>query len=188
MNREEAMCPYDNHDGDEGYTGLLGRDRVPKYDRRIEALGAVDESNAALGLARAQARSSETSKVILQVQRDLYTLMAEIAATPENVDNYRAIDAARVKWLETTIQEFDQRINMPFEFIVPGDSLTGATLDLARTVIRRAERRVVELTHAGDVQNSNLVRYLNRASNLCYALELYENIQSGQSRPTLAKD
>jgi cob(I)alamin adenosyltransferase len=188
MNGEEPMSPYDTHDGDEGYTGLLGRDRVPKYDRRVEALGAIDESNAALGLARAQVRSPETARVLLQLQRDLYTLMAEIASTPENAENYRAIDAARVEWLETTIHEFDQRINMPFEFIIPGDSLPGATLDLARTVIRRAERRVVELTHAGDLQNMNLVRYLNRASNLCYALELFENIQAGQNRPTLAKD
>ena len=182
------MSPYDRHEGDESYTGLLGRDRVPKYDRRIEALGAVDESTAALGLARSQARSPETVKALLQVQRDLYTLMAEIAATPENVENYRAIDAERVKWLETTIHEFEQRVKIPDEFIVPGDSLSGAVLDLARTVIRRAERRVVELTHAGDVQNFNLVRYLNRASNLCFTLELFENFLAGQNSPTLAKD
>jgi len=182
------MSPYDAHEGDESYTGLLGRGRVPKYDRRIEALGAVDESTAALGLARAQARSPETAKALLQVQRDLYALMAEIAATPENVENYRAIDGERVKWLETTIHEFDLRVNMPFEFIVPGDSIPEAALDLARTVIRRAERRVVELTHAGDVQNVDLVRYLNRVSSLCYVLELFENTLAGRERPTLAKD
>jgi cob(I)alamin adenosyltransferase len=182
------MSLYDTNDGDEGYTGLLGRERVPKYDRRIEALGAVDESTAALGLARAQARSIETAKALLQVQRDLYALMAEIAATPEKTENYRAIDGERVKWLETTIRDFDLRIKMPVEFIVSGDSLPGAALDLARTVIRRAERRVVELTHVGDVQNFDLVRYLNRASNLCYVLELFENTLAGQDHPTLAKD
>jgi cob(I)alamin adenosyltransferase len=182
------MSTYDAHDGDEGYTGLLGRGRVPKYDRRIEALGAVDESTAALGLARAQASSTETAKTLLQVQRDLYSLMAEIAATPEKAGNYRAIDGERIKWLETTIRDFDLRVKMPVEFIVPGDSLPGAALDLARTVIRRAERRVVELTQAGDVQNFDLVRYLNRASNLCYVLELFENSLAGQDRPTLAKD
>jgi cob(I)alamin adenosyltransferase len=182
------MASYDTHDGDESYTGLLGRDRVPKYDRRIEALGAVDESSAALGLARVQARSPDTFQALLQLQRDLYTLMAEIAATPENVESFRAIDADRVKWLETTLHDFDLRIIKPDEFIIPGDSLPGAALDLARTMIRRAERRVVELTHAGDVQNINLVRYLNRASNLCYSLELFENFLAGQNRPTLAKD
>jgi len=114
--------------------------------------------------------------------------MAEIAATPEKTENYRAIDGERVKWLETTIRDFDLRIKMPVEFIVSGDSLPGAALDLARTVIRRAERRVVELTHAGDVQNFDLVRYLNRASNLCYVLELFENTLAGQDYPTLAKD
>jgi cob(I)alamin adenosyltransferase len=182
------MASHDVHDGDEGYTGLLGRDRVPKYDRRVEALGAVDESTASLGLARVQARSPETVKVILQVQHDLYTLMAEIAATSENAENYRAIDAGKVKWLETTIHEFEQRVKMPDEFIIPGDSLPGAALDLARTVIRRAERRVVELTHGGDIQNFNLVRYLNRASNLCYTLEMFENSLAGRDHPTLAKD
>jgi cob(I)alamin adenosyltransferase len=182
------MAPYDVHDGDESYTGLLGKYRVPKYDRRIEALGAVDESTAVLGLARAQARSPETAKVLLRVQRDLYTLMSEIAAAPDNVEIFRAIDADRVKWLETTIGEFESRVKMPEEFIVPGDSLPGAALDIARTVIRRAERRVVELTHTGDVLNLNLLRYLNRASNLCYTLELFENSLAGHDTPTLAKD
>jgi cob(I)alamin adenosyltransferase len=182
------MAPHDIHDGDESYTGLLGKHRVPKYDRRIEALGAVDESTAVLGLARAQASSPETSKVLLQVQRDLYTLMSEIAAAPDNVEIFRAIDADTVKWLETTIGEFERLVKMPEEFIVPGDSLPGAALDLARTVIRRAERRVVELTHTGDVSNLNLVRYLNRASNLCYTLELFENSLAGHDHPTLAKD
>ena len=181
------MSPYGTHDGDESYTGLLGKDRVPKSDRRIEALGAVDECTAVLGVARTQARSPETGKVLLHVQRDLYVLMAELAATPENVENFRAINENSVKWLEIAIHQFEQLVDMPEEFIVPGDSLQGAMLDVARTVIRRAERRVVELTHFGDVQNFELVRYLNRASNLCYVLELYENSLAGQARPTLAK-
>jgi cob(I)alamin adenosyltransferase len=182
------MTPYDIHDGDESYTGLLGKDRVPKYDRRIEALGAVDECTAVLGLARVQARSAETGKALLQVQHDLYILMTEIAAIPDHVENFRSIDAGRVEWLEATIGEIERHVIMPEEFIIPGDSLPGAALDMARTVIRRAERRVVELTHAGDVRNLNLVRYLNRASNLCYTLELYENSLSGHDHPTLAKD
>jgi cob(I)alamin adenosyltransferase len=182
------MAPPDVHDGDESYTGLLGKYRVPKYDRRIEALGAVDESTAVLGLARAQARSPETVKALLQLQRDLYTLMSEIAAAPDNVEIFRAIDENRVNGLEATIREFEGRIKMPEEFIIPGDSLPGAALDVARTVIRRAERRVVELTHTGDVKNLNLVRFLNRASNLCFILELFENSLSGHDHPTLAKD
>jgi cob(I)alamin adenosyltransferase len=182
------MAPYDVHDGDESYTGLLGKNRVPKYDRRVEALGAVDECTAVLGLARVQARSPETASVLLQLQRDLYTLMSEIAAAPDNEEIFQAINADRVSWLETTIGEFERRIKMPEEFIIPGDSLPGAVLDLARTVIRRAERRVVELTHAGDVQNLNLIRFLNRASNLCYTLELFENTLAGRDHPTLAKD
>ncbi len=182
------MSPYDTHDGDESYTGLLGRERVPKYDRRIEALGAIDESSAALGMARAQARAIETAKVILQVQRDLYALMAEIAAPADKADNYRVIDGERIEWLESTTRDFELRVKMPVEFIVPGDLLPGACFDLARAVIRRAERRVVELFHAGDVQNFDMVRYLNRVSSLCYVLELFENSLAGQDRPTLARD
>lgn len=172
--------------GDDGTTGLLGEGRVPKTHPRIETLGALDESTATLGLARAQARDPRSSGILLEAQRDLYKLMAEVAATPENAEKFRAIDAARVDWLEAQIGALSATVTMPREFILPGDSLAGAALSMARAVIRRAERRVVELFDEQEVSNPDLQRYLNRLSSLCFVLELLENKAAG-NQTTLAK-
>jgi cob(I)alamin adenosyltransferase len=173
--------------GDDGTTGLLGEGRVPKYHARMEALGALDEASAALGLARAQAASDELRGVLLQIQRDLYHLMAEVAATPENAERFRRIDNERVLWLEARTDAASRRVPMPEEFIVPGDTPAGAALALARAVVRRAERRVVLLFDERQISNPELQRYLNRLSSLCFVLELLEN-QSAGRRTSLARD
>jgi len=172
--------------GDDGTTNLLGEGRVTKYHARIEAVGTLDESTAALGLARAQCLDPRSGEILLETQRDLYKLMAEVAATPENAEKFHFIDAARVAWLETQTDKLSQLVELPGEFIVPGDSLAGAALSLARTIIRRAERRVVELFDAGELANGDLQRYLNRLSSLCFVLELLENKAAGH-QTTLAK-
>ena len=159
---------------------------MAKYHARIEAVGTLDESTAALGLARAQTLDPRASGILLEAQRDLYKLMAEVAATPENADKFHFIDAARVTWLEEQTDAFSKLVEMPKEFILPGDSLAGAALSLARTVIRRAERRVVELFDAHEIVNPDLQRYLNRLSSLCFVLELLENKAAGH-QTTLAK-
>lgn len=173
--------------GDDGTTGLLGEGRVPKTHPRMEALGALDESTAALGWARAQARDARTRGLLLEVQRDLYKLMAEAAATPENAEKFRAIDAARVAWLEAQIDALASAVTAPREFIIPGDTPAGAALSLARAVVRRAERRVTALLEAKEIANLELARYLNRLSSLCFVLELVENAAAGKET-TLAKD
>jgi cob(I)alamin adenosyltransferase len=173
--------------GDDGTTGLLGEGRVRKTHPRIEALGALDESTATLGLARAQAHDPRCERILLEVQRDLYKLMAEVAATPENADKFHFIDAARVDWIESQIEALAATVTMPHEFILPGDTLAGAALSLARAVIRRAERRVVELSDAQEISNPELGRYLNRLSSLCFVLELVENAAAGKDT-TLAKE
>src|SRR5919198_1333373 len=94
--------------GDDGTTSLLGEGRVAKYHVRIEAVGTLDESTAALGLARAQCRDPRASKILLEAQRDLYKLMAEVAATPENAEKFRFIDARRVTWLEGQTDELSK--------------------------------------------------------------------------------
>lgn len=175
------------HTGDDGFTSLLGAGRVAKDAERMEALGAVDETNAALGIARNFCRSPKASEILLRVQRDLYGLMAEVAATPENAAAFRTIHAARVEWLEEQIERIDHWVQMPGEFIVPGDTPAGAFLDLARTVARRAERRAAALFHKGELQNIEILRYLNRLSTLVFAMELLENQVAGKDRPTLAK-
>ncbi len=179
--------PFYTRRGDEGTTGLLGEGRVQKDDLRIEAVGAVDEAGAVLGLARASARAPETGPALLQVQRDLYGLMAELAATPQNAARFRTVDAGRVAWLEAQVEAVSQLVSLPKEFIIPGDRVEGAVLDLARTVVRRAERRVVSLHRQGGFENPELLRYLNRLSSLLFVLELRENQFAGNNAITLAK-
>ena len=173
--------------GDDGTTNLLGEGRVAKYHARIEAVGTLDESTAALGLARAQCLDPRSGTILLQAQRDLYRLMAEVAATPENAQQFRFIDSARITWLEEQTDMLSKLVELPREFILSGDSLAGAALSLARTIIRRAERRVVELFDAQEITNPDLQRYLNRLSSLCFVLELLENQAAGYNT-TLAKE
>ena len=180
------MSPFYTRTGDNGSTGLLGEGRLPKYHPRIEALGALDESSAALGLARALCQTPQTKPILMDVQRDLYALMAEIAATPENSERFRTLGPPRIQWLESQVDNLTATIPLPAEFILPGDSLSGAALALARTIVRRAERRVAELLDTGEIQNPILLQYLNRLSSLCFALELLEN-QSAAHDTTLAK-
>lgn len=181
------MTRFYTQTGDDGYTGLLGEGRAQKYDLRIETVGMIDEANAALGLARAFCQTSQASSILIEVQRDLYHLMAEIAATPENAARFRTITGERVSWLEARIDEINQAVKVPDEFILPGDTKAGAVIDLARTVVRRAERQVAFLFHQGKIENPELLRYMNRLSSLCFILELLENQATGNSQLTLAK-
>ncbi|MBI1792617.1 MAG: cob(I)yrinic acid a,c-diamide adenosyltransferase [Chloroflexi bacterium] len=166
--------------GDDGTTGLLGQGRVAKYHARMEALGALDESSAALGLARASTRDPRCGPLLLEAQRDLYRIMAEVASPPENANQFR-FDPSRLEWLEVQTDALTKTIEMPKEFILPGDSQSGAALSLARAVVRRAERRVVELFDNEEIKNPALQKYLNRLSSLLFVLELVENRAAGKS-------
>ena len=174
--------------GDDGYTGILGEGRLPKYHPRVEAVGTIDEASAALGMARAVCQLTRTAQLLLIIQRDLYTLMAEAAALPENAPRFRSIDSDRVTWLEQQTDLISTTIVLPREFNVSGDTPAGAALNLARTVVRRAERRIAELLHQGELENIDLLRYLNRLSSLCYVLESAENAAAGKTHSTLAKE
>ncbi|MBI4929011.1 MAG: cob(I)yrinic acid a,c-diamide adenosyltransferase [Anaerolineae bacterium] len=173
--------------GDKGTTGLLGEGRISKSDLRIDALGTVDEVTAALGMARATCQSQEAKETLVVIQRDLYNLMAEVAATPENAAKFRGINEQRVAWLEERTDWLAGQVELPREFIVPGDSQAGAAIDLARAITRRSERRLVELTEDGGLNNEEVLRYMNRLSSFCFVLELFENQIAGTSKPTLAK-
>ena len=175
------MSPIYTRAGDEGNTGLLGEGRVPKFDDRIETLGSIDEATAALGIARSSARAPQSAALILEAQRDLYRLMSEVGATPENAAGFRSIDEARVKWLEQQTDALGKIVPMPEEFIIPGENTSSAAMALARTIVRRAERRVAELTQQGKLENPHLLAYLNRLSSLVFLLELLENQYAGQS-------
>lgn len=172
--------------GDDGYTRLLGPDRVPKYDPRPEAYGTVDEAQAALGLARAAGGTPEGADMVLTLQRDLYALMAELAAAGDQDSPFAgSITADHVARLEGWLAELEARIEPPTEFVVPGDSPAGAALHLARTVVRRAERLAVRLVDDDVLSNPQVLRYLNRLSSLLFVLALFEDQDAG--RVTLAK-
>lgn len=181
------MAEFFTRRGDDGTTGLLGEGRVSKSDLIMETLGTVDEATASLGLARVFCQTEEAQGWILQIQRQLYGLMAEVAATPETAGRFHSIEEQQVLWLEEQTRTVASKAPMPKEFIVPGDSAAGAVLDVARTVVRRAERRLVELAERGWVNNPAMVRYLNRLSSFLFALEIYENQAGGSGNLTLAK-
>ncbi|HSR33887.1 MAG TPA: cob(I)yrinic acid a,c-diamide adenosyltransferase [Anaerolineae bacterium] len=176
--------------GDDGYTGLLGPERVPKYDPRPEAYGTVDEVQAVLGLVRATDCASRTGEILLAIQRDLYKLMAELASAGDNAAGPFAgsVTAAYVDQLENWIAEFEAEIEMPREFVIPGDSQPGAALHLARTVTRRAERLAVRLAHEGILGNELVVRYLNRLSSLLFVLAVFEDGAAIGTGVTLARE
>lgn len=173
--------------GDDGCTGLLGSERVPKYDPRPEAYGTVDEAQAALGLARAGACTSHTGEIVLYIQRDLYVLMAELAAAGDAGSPFAGgITAAHVAQLESWVVEAETQVEMPREFVIPGDSQPGAALHLARTVVRRAERLAVRLREEGSLDNEQVIRYLNRLSSLLFVLALFEDRTATGQSATLA--
>jgi cob(I)alamin adenosyltransferase len=173
--------------GDDGYTDLLGGPRVAKYDLRPEALGALDEASAALGLARAHALREETRRALVQAQRDMYLLMADIATIEGRHAGQPRLTAAHVGALERTIADLDPHVSIPKEFVAPGDSVAGATLDVARTVVRRAERVLARLAHGDELPSPDGVAYLNRLSSLLFGLARFEDAAAG-AKPTITKE
>ncbi|HEU5378157.1 MAG TPA: cob(I)yrinic acid a,c-diamide adenosyltransferase [Ktedonobacteraceae bacterium] len=165
--------------GDTGYTGLLGEQRVPKYDPRPDTFGTVDEATSALGLARATTSNLRAKEIIYTIQQELYLLMGELATPPENYEKVGLrITLEHVQSLERTEEALKQEVEIPNKFIIPGDTPDGAALDLARTIIRRAERMAVKLLHDGVIANGEVVRYLNRLSDLVFILARYIEVKS----------
>ena len=157
--------------GDDGTTGLLYGGRVRKDSLRIEANGAIDEAQAALGLARAEVRGTPLDEELVGLERGLWVLMAEVATEPRNRRKLAAgatlVTMEMVDALERRVHELEASGAVPSEFVVPGQSRASAALDLARTVVRRAERLAVGLRLES---SSQVVPYLNRLSDLCWIL------------------
>lgn len=154
--------------GDDGTTGLFYGGRVPKHDDRPEAYGTVDEAQAAIGLARAATDDAFLDELLVRVERDLYVLMAELATAPENqhklADGTSRVTEEMVERLSADTDDLGSRFEFPTEFVVPGQNEVAARLDVARTVVRRAERRATVV----DVDGSHVVPYLNRLSSLLW--------------------
>lgn len=166
--------------GDSGYTDLLGPERVPKYDERVEAYGAIDEATSALGVARSLATVEHVRGLIQDVQQDLYIIMAELATPEQSRGRLLArVGAEDVERIEAATRAEEERAPLPKGFILPGACPSSAALDFARAVIRRAERRVAKLVHEGKLDNHEILRYLNRASSLAFAMARDEEKSQG---------
>jgi cob(I)alamin adenosyltransferase len=161
--------------GDDGTTGLWYGGRVPKSDLRPEAYGAVDEAASALGLARAAAGGEpEITADILRIQTELFVAGAELATAAEAAGRLEAgvskVTDAMVERLESDIDRYMAQVDLPPKFVLPGGTELSARLDMARAAVRRAERRVVDIQRAGDLSDTTVLRFLNRASDALYAM------------------
>ena len=167
--------------GDDGTTGLLYGDRVPKHSPLIEANGAIDEAQAFIGVARAQGDpGSELASQLMTIEADLWVLMAEVATSPENRSKLKElVTAAMVQSLEAHIDQATERFEMPKGFVIPGANPLSAALDVARTVVRRAERL---LSVASPAPDSFVGPYLNRLSDLLWAMARWQESEHIRAR------
>jgi len=165
--------------GDAGETSLMYGRRVPKTDARVDAYGCVDELNASLGLARVSASNAFLAEQIYATQKDLVIVMGELATAPEDMaryvkDGFQLTSPAMTDRLTAAVDDLEKNKLGKFKgWAVPGKTMDSATLDLARTVCRRAERRVAVLMADAKVFNAEILRYLNRLSDLCWLLARY---------------
>lgn len=166
--------------GDEGYTGLIGKERVAKWDPRPDTFGTLDEATSALGMARASTDDPRIKAIILRLQRELYLVMAELALSPEAyADSQFKVTEEHVAELEQLTEELKRDVEIGNVFVIPGETLPSATLDLARTIVRRGERLAARLTHDGLITNAEVLRYLNRLSDVLFVLARYEEAGAG---------
>ncbi len=161
--------------GDAGTTGLLfGGARISKADLRTDAYGTTDEAVSALGLARAALDPGDLAELTLRLQRELFVVGAELATHVDRrgrlTDGVSRVTAAMVTALEHEIDALEADYPMPKEFVIPGESMPGAALDLARTTVRRAERRCVGLAAEDGIPGSQVVPYLNRLADLLFVM------------------
>ena len=182
--RKPRSAPVITRTGDTGTTGLLGERRVAKDHPQVEAFGAVDEATSAIGLARAAIADRTVRELLLQVQRDLYELMADLALTPENWGRAAwHITGEKIAALEEGAEQLRARTTIPPKFVIPGETFPSAALDLARTIVRRAERRAVTLQRLGVLGNPLVLTYLNRASDVLFIAARYVEQTNAPSAP-----
>jgi cob(I)alamin adenosyltransferase len=198
---DEVTSAVATRKGDDGTTGLLyGGARIPKDDLRTEAYGTIDETVAALGLARAHLGLKDSLGVlsvefgdlpdlILRIQRELFVAGAELATNPDAWDRLEdgrtRVSAEMVESLETVLRDLEDHVEMPREFVVPGETPTSAALEVARTTCRRAERRAVALGREGLIPGPHLLPYLNRLADLLWVLaRAAEQAESRSATPS----
>lgn len=172
--------------GDAGETGLLYGGRVSKDDLHTEAYGSLDEAISALGLARSLAPDAPWAARVLELQRELFVVGAELATGPghrvELEKHFNVVTPQMVEALHAWVIDLEAAVPLPEGFVIPGGSPPGAALDLARTFVRRAERRAVSLHRGGELENREVLRYLNRCSDLLFMLA--RQAEQGSTTPS----
>ncbi len=165
--------------GDSGETGLLFGGRISKADPRAEAYGSTDHAASAIGLARALSADERSKSILLDAQRDIFMISAELATDLSNrqlmLDTFRTVSNEQVERLESTIDALKAEVELPPKFIIPGASVASAAMDVARAQVREAERRVVTLKERGLLPNESVLMYLNRLSDMLFVLARYED-------------
>ncbi|MBI4830287.1 MAG: cob(I)yrinic acid a,c-diamide adenosyltransferase [Candidatus Lindowbacteria bacterium] len=170
--------------GDTGRTSLLDkRKRVSKTDIRKEVNGTLDEVNSVLGVARATSEIQQINRLILRVQEEIFMIGSEVAASPDNIEKVeRRIEARHVRRLERGMDSIEKRMPMPENFVVAGATQVSAMLDMARTFVRRAERKAVEGMEMETIRSPQLMKYLNRLSDYIFTLaRYYEFLVTGKA-------
>lgn len=168
--------------GDDGTTSLWYGGRIPKHHGRTEAYGALDEACSQLGVARALcgAELAELAADLLRLQDDLFVAGAELATAPQAAerleDGVSRTTEAMVAELERLIDRYMAEVELPPKFVIPGGNQLSAQLDVARATIRRAERRISALAEAGELKGETVIHFVNRASDLAYAMARYADV------------
>ena len=180
--------------GDDGTTSLWYGGRVEKNGLRTDAYGTLDEACSALGVARSLCGEGqdELAADILALQNELFVAGAELATAPEAADRLEdgvsRITAEMTDALDAEIDKYMARVDLPPKFVIPGGNQISAQLDLGRTILRRAERKVVSIQQAGELASTEIMRFLNRASDLCFAMARFADLEEpelfeGRRRP-----
>lgn len=174
----QAMRIY-TRTGDTGETGLIGGQRVPKDDPRVDAYGTVDELNTVLGIARCYLHDQpDLNQLLEHIQNELFDIGAELAAPPERAAQFQSLEERHITALEQAIDQLETELEPLRQFILPGGTLASAYLHFARAVCRRAERRVVHLSRLSTV-NAAIIKYLNRLSDLLFVMARVANRRAG---------
>ena len=165
--------------GDEGETSLLYGGRVSKNNPHTEAYGVVDEAVSSMGLARALSQDSRVKDVLAELQLEMVTMAAELATDPAQYDtfiqHFKPVTREMVATIEGLIDDLEGAIEMPKVFILPGGSPASSAIDMARSLIRTAERRAVSLREQGRLGNPEVLRYMNRLGDLLFVLARYQD-------------
>lgn len=174
--------------GDDGTTGLLYGGRVAKDDIRTDAYGTIDEAVSALGVARAAGLVERVETAVLRLQREMFVAGAHLATAPENLSKLKPgvslVTQEMTALAEREIDELTSEHPLPQEFILPGELPGSAGLDLARSTVRRAERRAVTMQREGLLPDPEILRYLNRVSDLLFVLARYQEATGGVRAPS----